>query len=46
LSIQKLLLPTVLVRAYCDVAASRASASFFAEVIACVLIIPVGYKKL
>ena len=47
LSVQKLLLPAVLVRECCDVvAASRASASSFAEVTACVFIIPVGYEKL
>jgi len=46
LSILKLLLPAVLVRACCDVAASRASASSFAEVNACVFIILVGYEKL
>ena len=43
LSVQKLLLPAVLVRGCCDdVAASRA----FAEVTACVFITPVGYEKL
>jgi hypothetical protein len=47
LSIQKLLPSAVLVRGCCDVvAASRASAGSFAEVTACVFIIPIGYEKL